>query len=162
MLVSAKKWTMQCGVYKGGEEWLGPYSYSNLLYWVERYILQISNMDGFKTYLCEYCGKFFYYQFNFKRHFLSHQKDAAVGNLKVFNCSLCPASFAKYWNLQCHINSIHNSKSVECSKCHKTFTRKQNRDLHEDRCTIQSKSCETHTTKKVYLCKCCGLLVRTL
>ncbi len=57
-------------------------------------------------YLCEYCGKLFYYQFNFNKHLLSHQESAQQ------RCEIAK------WG---------------CTKCNKKFIRKYKKDQHEAR-----------------------------
>ncbi len=58
-------------------------------------------------YLCDSCGKLFYYQFNLNKHLLSHQESEKQ---------------------RCE------SPKWRCTKCQKKYSRKYNKDQHELRC----------------------------
>ena len=63
-------------------------------------------------------------------------EEAAAVDRDELKCIHCSMLFTKKGNLIRHIRNVHNKeKKHECGVCQKKFSRKQNRNLHEKRCS---------------------------
>ncbi len=57
-------------------------------------------------------------------------------------CTTCGKTFSLPKDLQRHKESIHGTIMLSCSKCYKTFNRKDKYAEHSRKCTITCKYCD--------------------
>ena len=87
--------------------------------------------QGYKPYVCEFCGKGFHQKGNYKNHKLTHSDE------KRFKCEKCGKAFHQIYNLTFHMHTHNETKPFTCSVCGKGFCRnfdlkKHMRKLHEN------------------------------
>ena len=81
---------------------------------------------------------------------LQNEREKMRQQKKVFECSLCEATFSRRNILSSHFNACHNDCELECNLCDKTFTYKYNLLRHKQ---------EKHLVKEhVVLAKEVGLV----
>uniref|UniRef100_A0A183C2P1 C2H2-type domain-containing protein n=1 Tax=Globodera pallida TaxID=36090 RepID=A0A183C2P1_GLOPA len=90
--------------------------------------------NGFKPYTCEYCGKGFHQNGNYKNHKLTHQQE------KRYKCEVCAKAFHHSYNLQFHMFTHQQQKPFTCPFCAKGFCRnfdlkKHFRKIHQVQAT---------------------------
>lgn len=75
---------------------------------------------------CPTCGK----EFN-KSMFFHHKKQCGTTEFR-YQCSFCPLSFSRKYNMQWHIQQQHskNPQRFTCPKCNQVFTRKERMKTH--------------------------------
>ena len=123
-----------------------------------------------KVYPCRYCTRFYLSEFSLKKHFSKHV-DSLDGKCdlcdKVFSsqrallthirrcvksegvheCYVCHKRFAKAYNLDCHVSSVHtNPKQFICEVCGKEF----------NYLAILKKHALVHTDDRPFSCKKCA------
>jgi len=86
--------------------------------------------QGFKPYVCEFCGKGFHQKGNYKNHKLTHSDE------KQYKCETCGKAFHQIYNLTFHMHTHNDTKPFTCSLCGKGFCRnfdlkKHMRKLHD-------------------------------
>lgn len=85
--------------------------------------------QGYKPYVCEFCGKGFHQKGNYKNHKLTHS------NEKQYKCEVCGKAFHQIYNLTFHMHTHNETKPFTCKLCGKGFCRnfdlkKHMRKLH--------------------------------
>lgn len=97
-------------------------------------------LDENTLFICEVCGKPFYYVYHLKRHMAYHKGE------KPFQCEECGKKFTLRGNLNQHM-SIHNGeKPFACSFCDKRFRLSSLLQSHV----------VTHLGVKPFTCQHCG------
>ena len=86
--------------------------------------------QGYKPYICEFCGKGFHQKGNYKNHKLTHSDE------KRFKCEKCGKAFHQIYNLTFHMHTHNETKPFTCKVCGKGFCRnfdlkKHMRKLHD-------------------------------
>lgn len=86
--------------------------------------------QGYKPYVCEFCGKGFHQKGNYKNHKLTHS------NEKQYKCETCGKAFHQVYNLTFHMHTHNETKPFTCNLCGKGFCRnfdlkKHMRKLHD-------------------------------
>ena len=93
-----------------------------------------------EQYVCDLCGKSFYYQ----RYLLNHKKRLHVDG-KAHQCTECGKMFRLKQTLAEHME-IHNKKEYPCSQCGKLFTHYRSYRRHE----------KAHKETEPFPCPKCG------
>lgn len=86
--------------------------------------------QGYKPYVCEFCGKGFHQKGNYKNHKLTHSDE------KRYKCEKCGKAFHQVYNLTFHMHTHNETKPFTCAVCGKGFCRnfdlkKHTRKLHD-------------------------------
>ncbi|KAH7687838.1 zinc finger protein, partial [Aphelenchoides avenae] len=71
----------------------------------------------FKPFVCEYCGKGFHQNGNYKNHKLTHSGE------KRHKCPVCHKAFHHSYNLAFHMHTHNATKPYICQICAKGFCR---------------------------------------
>lgn len=95
--------------------------------------------QGYKPWICEFCGKGFHQKGNYKNHKLTHSGE------KAYKCHVCNKAFHQVYNLTFHMHTHNEKKPFQCSICGKGFCRnfdlkKHVRKLHDTSAVYSSSS----------------------
>ncbi|KAH7725504.1 zinc finger protein [Aphelenchoides avenae] len=77
----------------------------------------MTNPCSFKPFVCEYCGKGFHQNGNYKNHKLTHSGE------KRHKCPVCHKAFHHSYNLAFHMHTHNATKPYICQICAKGFCR---------------------------------------
>ncbi|OXA47634.1 Zinc finger protein 26 [Folsomia candida] len=102
----------------------------------------ISTHTTEKAYICSTCGRGFGHSSAMRRHEAIHLEKSTRRN---FKCELCPLTFVLRYNLQSHVQAVHeNQRNHHCTFCDKRFSTSGSMRRHVER----RHSAKIHTCHK--------------
>lgn len=110
----------------------------------------ICHNKEFKSFVCEKCGKRFFYKLSFTQHLKIHS------GVRDKECETCGFKAISSTHLQRHIRARHTKeKNHVCTFCNRAFSERYNMMSHMRKQHIEKQSASTKASETFYKCSIC-------